>query len=310
MKQRESKDVTQKNLESYPDVAADILNVFIHGGMQEVQEEFLYPAPTETEYAAPGSALRSQLEDISKYEMQDGRIQVQYLLANQSDVDPKMILRKAGYVGAVYREQYDGKIQGNFPVVSLLLYWGKGHWGRNRSIRELWEKRNLSPQVWKLADDFRLHVFEMRNLPPEIRKLFQSDMRHVVDYLAEGNSFRSNRPVVHKEALIRLLRALDGDTDVEDTARILEEMNVKEEDKITMCELFDQYTRRGLQEGLSQGRQEGLRKGLSDGLQKGLQALISTCHELGLSFDETAVKVKEKFSLGEEEAQKNMQLYW
>ena len=122
MKQRESKDVTQKNLEGYPDVAADILNVFIHGGMQEVQPELLYPAPTETEYAAPGSALRNQLEDISKYEMQGGRIQVQYLLANQSDVDHKMILRKAGYVGAVYREQYDGKVQDDFPVVSLLLY--------------------------------------------------------------------------------------------------------------------------------------------------------------------------------------------
>ena len=39
MKQRESKDVTQKNLEGYPDVAADILNVFIHGGTQEVQPE-------------------------------------------------------------------------------------------------------------------------------------------------------------------------------------------------------------------------------------------------------------------------------
>lgn len=65
-----------------------------------------------------------------------------------------------------------------------------------------------------------------------------------------------------------------------------------------MCELFDQYPRRG--------RKEGLR----DGLQKGLQALISTCRELGVSFDETAAKVKEKFSLGEEETRKNMQLYW
>ena len=294
MKQKESKDVTQKNLEGYPDVAADILNVFIHGGKQKVQAELLYPAPTETEYAAPGSALRSQLEDISKYEMRDGRIQVQYLLANQSDVDHKMILRKAGYVGAVYREQYDGKVQGDFPVVSLLLYWGKGPWNRNRSIRELCRKRNLSPQVWKLADDFRLHVFEMRNLLPETRELFRSDMRHVVDYLAEGNGFQSHRLVVHKEALVRLLRALGGDVNVEDTARILEEMNVKEEDEITMCELFDQYTRRGRQEGLSQG----------------LQALISTCRELGVPFEETAARVKEKFSLGEEDIRKNMQLYW
>lgn len=298
----ESKDVTQKNLEGFPDVMADILNVFIHGGKQAVQAESLYPAPTETEYAAPDSALRSQLEDISKYEIQDGRIRVQYLLANQSNVDSRMILRKAGYVGAIYREQYDGKVQDDFPVVSLLLYWGEGHWSRTRSIRDFFRKRDLPQQLWNLVDDCRLHVFEMRNLPPEVRELFTSDMRLIVDYLAEGNSFRSNRPVVHKEALVRLLRALGGDVNVEDTARILKELNINEEDEITMCELFDQYTRRG--------RKEGIKEGFNDGLQKGLQALISTCRELGVSFDETAAKVKEKFSIGEEEARKNMQLYW
>lgn len=147
-------------------------------------------------------------------------------------------------------------------------------------------------------DDLRLHVFEMRNLPPEVRELFTSDMRLVADYLAEGNGFRSDRPVIHKEALIRLLRALDGDKDVEDTGRILEEMNVKEEDEITMCELFDQYTRRGKQEGIKEG------------IKTGIKALISTCRELGVSFDETAARVKENFSLGDEETRKNLQLYW
>lgn len=73
--------------------------------------------------------------------------------------------------------------------------------------------------------------------------------------------------MVHKEALIRLLRALGGDMNVDDTAGILEEMNIKEEDEITMCELFDQYTRRGRKEGIEEGKKEGL----SEGLQKGLR---------------------------------------
>ncbi len=111
-----------------------------------------------------------------------------------------------------------------------------------------------------------------------------------------------------------MLRALGGDGNVEDTAGILEEMNVKEEDEITMCELFDQYTRRGRQEGLSEGRKQGIKEGIKEGrlegIREGLQALISTCRELGVSFDETVAKVREKFSLGEEEARKNMQLYW
>jgi len=303
---KESKDVTQKNLESFPDVAADILNVFIHEGRPVVEAERLYPAPTETEYAAPGSALRNQLEDVSKYEVYEGKIRVQYLLANQSEADEGMILRKAGYVGAIYREQYDRKVGDCFPVVGLVLYWGDGRWKKACSIREFFRERELSPKSWELVDDFRLYVFEMRNLPSEVRELFTSDMRLVVDYLAEGNRFRSDRPVVHKEALVRLLRALGGDLDVEDTARILKEMNVKEEDELTMCELFDQYTRRGRKEGIK----EGMKAGLNEGLQKGLSALISTCRELGVSYDETAVRVKEKFSLEDEEAWNNMRLYW
>ncbi len=108
-----------------------------------------------------------------------------------------------------------------------------------------------------------------------------------------------------------MLRALGGDGNVEDTAGILEEMNVKEEDKITMCELFDQYTRRGRKEGLSEGRKEGLSEGRKKGIKEGrLEGIISICRALGVSFDETAAKVKEKFSLGEEEARKSMQLYW
>ena len=276
------------------------------GGRQVVEAKRLYPAPTETEYAAAGSALRCQLEDISKYEMSEGKIRVQYLLANQSERDEGMILRKAGYVGAIYREQYDGKVKDCFPVVELLLYWGNGHWRKPCSIRELFRETNLPLELWNLVDDIRLRVFEMRNLPPEVRECFTSDMRHVADYLAEGNDFRSDRPVVHKQALIRLLRALGGDKDVEDTARILEEMNVKEEDEITMCELFDQYTRRGRKEG----KEEGIKEGFSVGIQQGLKALISTCRELGVSFDETAARVKEKFSLEDEETRNNMQLYW
>lgn len=119
-------------------------------------------------------------------------------------------------------------------------------------------------------------------------------MENLSKYEMEDGKARNDFPMIHKEALVRLLRALGDDMNVEDTARVLEEMNVKEEDEITMCELFDQYTRRGR----------------SEGIKEGTKALISTCRELGVSFDETAAKVREKFSLGEEETRKNMQLYW
>lgn len=36
--------------------------------------------------------------------------------------------------------------------------------------------------------------------------------------------------------------------DYDDTGDVLKEMGIKEEDEISMCELVDQYTRRGISE--------------------------------------------------------------
>ena len=40
-------------------------------------------------------------------------------------------------------------------------------------------------------------------------------------YLAEGNAYRSDRKVIHKEATIKMLRVLSGDKNVDDTEEIL-----------------------------------------------------------------------------------------
>ncbi len=79
-----------------------------------------------------------------------------------------------------------------------------------------------------------------------------------MDYLAEGDSYRSDRKIVHKEALINMLRSLSGDVDFEETRIFMEEMNIKEEDDIMACELFDQYVRKGREEGRKAGREEGI----------------------------------------------------
>ena len=102
----------------------------------------------------------------------------------------------------------------------------------------LFSKRGLPQKVWQYIDNMRLHVWEMRHLPQEIRERFTSDMRIVLDHLAEGTGYRSDRPVVHKGALIKMIQVLSGDYDVENVTEQLTKMNIKEEDEITVCELF------------------------------------------------------------------------
>lgn len=104
----------------------------------------------------------------------------------------------------------------------------------------------------------RLYIYEMRHLPEETRKLFQSDMRIVVDYLAEGDGYRSDRKIVHKAALIRMIRALSGEeAGMDEVEEWLGKQGIGEEDEVTVCELFDQYVRQGREEGWAEGEAKG-----------------------------------------------------
>lgn len=58
---------------------------------------------------------------------------------------------------------------------------------------ELFEGKKLPARTMSYVDDLKLLVFELRNLPEEVRRRFQSDMRIVVDYLAEGKDYRSEQ---------------------------------------------------------------------------------------------------------------------
>ena len=48
---------------------------------------------------------------------------------------------------------------------------------------------------------------------------------------------------MHKAALIKMIRVLSGETDTDDVEEWLTNQGIREEDEISMCELFDQYNR-------------------------------------------------------------------
>ena len=68
---------------------------------------------------------------------------------------------------------------------------------------------------------------------------------------------------------------------------ILKGLNITEEDEISMCELFDQYTRRGISRGI-----------------------IIMCKDFNATYDDTLQKLKNKLNISEKEAEEQMKLYW
>ena len=139
---KESKDLVEKHFMAFPDIAADVINALLYKGDAVVRAESLLPAATETLYSTGGErTLHNQYEDLAKYEMRDGRVSAIYLFANQSTVDYRMVLRGAGYVGGVYREQYEGKHPDPAPVVEMVLYWGRRRWNGARSLCHMFRRR-------------------------------------------------------------------------------------------------------------------------------------------------------------------------
>lgn len=54
---------------------------------------------------------------------------------------------------------------------------------------------------------------------------------------------------------------LFGGSDIEDVDEWLEKQQIGEENEVTVCELFDQYERKGREEGEIAGRREGRKEG-------------------------------------------------
>lgn len=53
-----------------------------------------------------------------------------------------------------------------------------------------------------------------------------------------------------------------------------------------------------------------IEEGRLEGVEQGVKALVEVCREFGTSKEDTAAKIKEKFSLAKEEADLFIKKYW
>lgn len=299
------KDLSEKNLEFFPDVFADTVNALLYEGEPVVDPNTLKPAPTETLYYSQNNKLRNQFQDVSKYQMQGNSIHLQYTLENETKANRKMLFRRIGYEGAAYREQWDRKE--TFPFIGLVLYWGEREWRPPRSIAEFFHNRKIPLETWTYINDFHMHVYEMARLPKHIRDRFQSDMRFVVDILAEGENYIPNvQPIRHKEALFLMLTSLTEDERFEEILNQMEEDYIRNHpdeyanedeydekgDQKTMKTFLDRYYResvaQGLTQGLTQGLSQGTLLGAAQNLTNNVEALMQN---LSLSLQEACASI-------------------
>ena len=245
------KDITQKMLEKYNDVFADILNVLLFDGINVVDEDSLSEALPVSMLKIDGR-VRSQERDIAKY-WNNSKINLTFFgLENQTKPDRLMPLRVFGYDGAEYVKQSrnEHKNEIKYPVITLVLYLGHGRrWNYPKTLFEVLEiNDNIRPYI----NDFKINLFEIAYLDREKIDLFKSDFRILVDYLHQmrlnRNYIADKTEIRHVEELLSLMSAMTGDNRFEETVN-----DLKGKEKVTMCEVLDRVEARGIEKGRIEG---------------------------------------------------------
>ena len=247
------RDMTEKHLEGYNDVFADIVNVLLFNGERRVKPEDLQDARARTLYKA-GGKLHEQERDVSKLWVSEGAVISLIGFENQTAVDRNMPLRVLGYEGADYRGQLSAD-KGLYPVVTLVLYFGEAPW---TGPRTLFERVSVAEGLRPFVNDYRVNVFEVPRLTAEQVGQFRSDFRIVADYFVQMGRDEEYEPprqtIEHVDAVLKLMSALTRDRRFEDTQN-----EFRKGEDVTMLSVLDKVEARGRIEGIALGRDDARR---------------------------------------------------
>lgn len=280
------KDITEKILEDYNDVFADIVNVLLFRGNRIVKEESLKETKVKSQYKAEAGKLHEQERDVAKY-WQDGNALVAICgLENQTVEEKYMPLRVFSYDGASYRRQLLSENDENpiVPVVSLVLHFGMKEWSSPHNLKGVIDiPKELEPYV----NDYKANIFNIAFLDDETVQMFRSDFRIVADFFVQKRKNKDYVPDEHKikhvDEMLKLLQVLTGD----DRYNVKFSEAEKKED-IKMCDVMERAVNKGKEE-------ERINS---------IKVLVSSLEEFGISSEAIIEKVMEKFNFSRDEATK------
>ena len=264
MRGSKEKDITQKALEMYNDVFADIINVLLFNGENVVTEDSLTDVVQESILKIDGG-IRAQYRDIAKYWYKSKIKLSMFGLENQTKPEKRMPLRVFGYDGTEYVKQ--AKKENNkevlYPVITLVLYFGyNSRWNQPKSLFELLE---IDERIKPYVNNFKINLFEIAYLDREKIDMFKSDFWILADYLYQ---MRVNKDYVagdtvieHVDELLMLMSAMTKDYRFEKTIN-----EVKGKEHVTMCEVLDRVEARGREEGIKEGTVNILISLVNDGI--------------------------------------------
>ena len=250
-----AKDITEKNLEAFNDVFADIVNVLLFKGKHLMKEKDLESATKDSMFKADGK-IHEQERDVSKF-WKNGEVRISILgFENQTVQDYNMPLRVIGYDGASYKMQVNDKdLKKKYPVATLVLYFGtEKKWTAPKNLLGCFK---VPDELKPFVSDYKINVFNIAWLSKETVDMFQSDFKFVAQYFRakrlNKNYIPTEEEIKHADEVFKIFTALTGDKFFE---MAYNEVISNKKGGITMCDIVQGF----VQEGRDQGKAELVRK--------------------------------------------------
>ncbi len=262
-----AKDITEKILADFNDVFADIINGVLFDGKQVVSEHALENVKDRSQYKF-NNIIHEQERDLAKRWIPYKICFALYGLEHETDAEPYMPMRIIGYDGAAYRGQLTKRERDrpNFPVITIVLYFGTKHWDQPRT---LYECMNIQENLKPFVSDYKINVVEIAFLDDKLDN-FHSDFRIIAEYFVNKRRNIEYTPsaqeIQHVDEFLKLLQALTGDDRYFDVLNLLQKEAKKE--GVNMCEILDKVENRGIAIGEIRGEIRGEKRGEKRGREK------------------------------------------
>jgi len=251
------KDLSEKILEDYNDVFADIINGLIFKGKQVINPNDLRNGNVHSQYKTDDNCLHELERDVLK-DWVSSNVRIAICgIENQTKPEKNMVSRVFGYEGNSYRSQLlENKDVNIVPVVTLVLYFGTDKkWNYPISLSE---QLNIPEGMEEYVNDFKINLFNIAWLTDEEINRFKSDFRIVANFFANKRRNKDYIPndkqeIEHVDEILKLLSVMTGDNRYE---KILEE--VPEKGKVhNMCDVATRLENIGMAKGIAEGKAEG-----------------------------------------------------
>ena len=263
-------DITEKILEDYNDVFADIINGLIFNGEQRILPESLENTQVHSQYKAEDGKVHELERDVAKY-WKDKKVELAICgIENQSSVEKNMPFRIIGYDGASYRSQLLEKRKEILPVMTIVLYFGTNrHWYGKKNIKGLMK---IPEELNDYINDYEMKVFEIAWLTEAEIDRFHSDFKIVANFFVQKRKNKNYIPddpieIRHVDEVLKLLQVMTGDE------RYQMIFNRKK-GVHSMCDVAERLEKMGIEKGLKQGIGEGIKQGIEQGIELGKTAGI------------------------------------